>query len=101
VKFDSHLTWMFLMLQAEKRKQEEIRNEEVATRENHRIGKSLQNLIDDIDSNLFLFLKLWKAFRVVKSSTPWLQQPQSTCKVSNKALTCHSSSPSLLTITQS
>jgi hypothetical protein len=41
------------MLQAEKRKQEEIRNEEVATRENHRIGKSLQVLIDDIDSNLF------------------------------------------------
>ena len=39
------------MLQAEKRKQEEIRNEEVATRENHRIGKSLQVHIEDVDSN--------------------------------------------------
>lgn len=72
MKFDSYVMWMFLMLQAEKRKQEELRNAEVATRENHRIGKSLQVLIEDIDSNLFLFLKLWNALWVVKSNTPWL-----------------------------
>ena len=58
MKFDSHITRMCLMLQGEKRKQEEICNKEVATRENHRIDKFLQILIEDVDSNPSLHLKI-------------------------------------------